>query len=215
MIGILGGTFDPIHYGHLRPALEVMEALGLAQVRFIPLREAPHRDQPLASAEQRLTMVKAAIANQAGFMADDRELRRQGKSYTYDTLGALREDLGPAAPVCLLVGSDAFAGFPTWHRPADILGLAHLVVMERPASERSRDPQLNRWIAERAATRVETLRTAPGGHIYFQPVTQLDISATAIRAALAQGLSPRFLLPDAVLELIGNEGLYRAPKGSR
>ena len=215
MIGILGGTFDPIHFGHLRPALEVVEALGLQQVRFIPLREAPHRDQPLASAEQRLAMVQAATANQAGFVADDRELLRQGKSYTYDTLRALRKDFGPVTPLCLLIGSDAFAGFPTWHRPAEILGLAHLVVMERPGRQRSRDPQLNRWIVERAATAVETLRKAPGGHIYFQPVTALDISATAIRGALAQDLSPRFLLPDAVLDLIGNEGLYRAPKANR
>lgn len=215
MIGVLGGTFDPIHYGHLRPALEVMEALGLAEIRFVPLRVAPHRVQPLVSAEQRLALVRAAVAAQAGFVVDDRELHRQGKSYTYDTLCSLREELGAVVPLCLLLGADAFAEFATWHRPRDILGLAHLVVMARPGGTRPGDPQLAGWIRDRQAVKVDAMREAPGGRIYFQPVTQLDISATSIRAALARGQSPRFLLPDAVLDLIDKGGLYRPVEHNR
>jgi nicotinate-nucleotide adenylyltransferase len=134
MIGVLGGTFDPIHFGHLRPALDCLQALALEEVRLIPLNVAVHRPQPVASSALRLAMLEAAIAGQPGFVADPRELERPGGSYTYDTLISLRAELGDAEPLCLLIGADAFAGFLDWHRPADILDLAHLVVMRRPAS---------------------------------------------------------------------------------
>ncbi len=209
MIGVLGGTFDPIHFGHLRPALEVMEALGLTEVRFIPLGVPPHRNPPCTRPEQRLAMVRAAIAQQPGFVADDRELRRGGPSYTYDTLCGLREELGWTLPLCLLLGADAFAEFSTWHRPADILDLAHLLVMQRPGSRPPADPTLARWIAERATDQPTELRTAPGGRIIFQRVTQLDITATAIRAAVSGDRSARYLLPEAVREYIRKQRLYR------
>lgn len=209
MIGILGGTFDPIHFGHLRPALEVKEALGLREVRFIPLGIAPHRSPPGASPAQRLALVAAAIRDQPGFVLDDRELQRPGRSFTYDTLRSLRTELGPAQSICLLLGADAFADFLTWHRPEGVLELAHLVVMARPGGQTSTDPLLHRWIAERGSERPAQLRQRPGGHILFQGVTQLAIAATAIRAAIAAGHSPRYLLPDPVLALIEQERLYR------
>jgi len=202
MIGILGGTFDPIHFGHLRTGLEVCEALGLEQLRLIPLRDPPHRDQPLSSAAQRLAMVRAAVATEARFLVDDRELRREGKSYTLYTLQSLRRELGER-PLCLLLGGDAFAGFPSWHRPEQILEQCHLVVMRRPGEA---PPDL---YPQRVTATPARLRDAPGGLILFQEVTQLAISATAIRERVRAGRSPRYLLPDSVLEIIERDSLYR------
>ena len=208
MIGIFGGTFDPIHYGHLRPALEIQQTLGLAQVRFIPLAVAVHRNQPAAGAEQRLAMVRAALVAQPGFVLDNREIRRSGRSYTLDTLTELHREQ-PDTTWCLLVGGDAFHDFLTWHRPLDILTLAHLVVMQRPGAGLPADPALARLSRERQCNDLSGLKAVPAGHIFFQPVTQLDISATAIRAQLAGGSSPRFLLPDPVLDIIERERIYR------
>jgi nicotinate-nucleotide adenylyltransferase len=209
MIGVLGGTFDPIHFGHLRPALEVLQTLGLSEVRFVPLNVAVHRDQPLASPEQRLTMLRAALVGQSAFVADDRELRRTGGSYSYDTLSSLRGELGKSVPICLLLGVDAFREFLTWHRPDGILELAHLVVMKRPGAEGLVAPVLGRRMESRLTAEVPDLWAAPGGRVLFQDVTQLDISATEIRRLIARGMSPRYLLPDAVLDIIRREGMYR------
>jgi len=209
MIGILGGTFDPIHFGHLRPALDVMQALALSQVRFVPLNVAVHRRQPLASGQQRLAMVRAALGGQPGFAADERELRRAGGSYSYDTLESLRQEVGQTVPMCLLVGSDAFRDFLSWHRPEGILQLAHLVVMQRPGREDRYDSALESWAAPRVTEDPAALAEARGGCVLFQRVIQMDISATGIRHLVAEGRSPRYLLPDAVLEMIERDGLYR------
>jgi len=208
MIGILGGTFDPIHYGHLRPALDTLQALGLNEMRFVPLNRAVHRAQPRATGTQRLAMVQAAIAGEPALVADGRELARPGGSYTYDTLVSLRAELGEAVPICLLIGGDAFGDFLTWHRPLDILGLAHLVVMDRPGASGPSDHELRRLVRERLGRDAAALASWPAGRIWFQPVTQLDISATRIRLLVQQRLSARFLLPDAVLRIIEQEGLY-------
>jgi len=209
MIGVLGGTFDPIHLGHLRPALEILQDLPLQAVRFIPLRTAVHRTQPVATAAQRLAMVRIAVAGQPGFIVDDRELRRTGNSYSYDTLASLRAELGPRLPICLLMGLDAFAELPTWHRWRDIAELAHLVVMRRPGAEAVTAPELQRWMEPRSTRDPAALARVPGGSVLFRDLTQLDISATTIRARITLGLSPRFLLPEGVLAFIEREGLYR------
>jgi len=208
MIGVFGGTFDPIHFGHLRPALDVVQSLGLAELRLLPLKVAVHRPQPLASAALRLQMTRLAVNGQPGFVVDDRELTRDGPSYTVDTLASLREEVGADAPLCLLIGGDAFAGFLDWHRPRAILGLAHLVVMQRPGAPTVRDQALRDEIGRRRVDDSGALRQAPAGRIYFQTVTQLDISSTRIRRMFAAGQSPRFLLPDAVLELLDREQCY-------
>ena len=207
MIGIFGGTFDPIHFGHLRPALEVLQALRLDEVRFIPLKVAVHRGQPAASAAQRLAMVRAAVAGQPGFVVDERELSRSDGSYTYDTLLSLRDELG-ATPVCLLMGADAFNSFHTWHRPADILELAHLVVMRRPGSQAPQAAAVRGWLAARRAGCAADLHCRPAGRIFLQTVTQLDIAATVIRELVARGATPRYLLPEPVLDIIERERLY-------
>ncbi len=209
MIGLLGGTFDPIHFGHLRPALDCLQALALDEVRFVPLKVAVHRPQPVAPAILRLAMLEAAIADQPGLVADPLELKRPGDSYSHDTLVHLRVEVADADPVCLLVGSDAFAGFLDWYRPWDILGLAHVVVMRRPGATEDFAPDLQDLVRRRLCVDPAALRESPGGRVLFQDVTQMDISSTRIRQLIGRGQSPRFLLPDAVLAICEREGLYQ------
>ncbi|MEW7998850.1 MAG: nicotinate-nucleotide adenylyltransferase [Candidatus Thiodiazotropha endolucinida] len=209
MIGIFGGTFDPVHFGHLRTALDVMQAVGLDEVRFIPLHGAVHRDQPKTPAEMRLKMVRLATRQQQGFVVDDREIRRAGDSYTVDTLASLRKEQ-PDRSLCLLLGMDAFDGFLDWHRPDQILRLAHLIVMKRPGEERPKESKVETLLDARLVSKPAQLRDRDCGMILHQPVTQLDISASKIRSLVAEGRTPRFLLPEAVLQLIENNHLYLA-----
>ncbi|MCA1790568.1 MAG: nicotinate-nucleotide adenylyltransferase [Thioalkalivibrio sp.] len=207
MIGVLGGTFDPIHFGHLRPALEVHECLGLCELRFIPSHEPPHRGAPAAAARHRLAMVERAIAGVPGFMVDSRELDRSGPSYTVDTLRSLRDEIGSDRPLLLIMGLDAFAGLDTWHRWREIPALAHVVVARRPGSS---IPKHAAYLERAAATESPSaLEDRAAGLVLFQPVTQLDISATDIRKRLRAGHSPRYLLPDSVRRYINEHDLYQ------
>jgi nicotinate-nucleotide adenylyltransferase len=210
MLGIYGGTFDPVHYGHLRTGLEVKEALGLEELRFLPCRVPPHRGTPGAGPGQRARMLELALDGaEPGFALDLRELRREGPSYMVDTLASLREEIGDR-PLCLVVGLDAFCGLPSWHRWRDLFGLAHLAVMRRPdAPEPAWAGGLAEMVAARRALDLAELRLAPAGRVAFLEVTQLAISATAIRRLVAEGKSPRYLLPEPVLRTIRSEGLYR------
>jgi nicotinate-nucleotide adenylyltransferase len=208
MIGILGGTFDPIHFGHLRTALDVMQGVGLEEVRFIPLHRAVHREQPRVSGRLRLQMLRLAVAEQPGFVVDDRELQRRGASFMVDTLSSLRAELGQR-PLGLILGGDAFNQFLNWRQPQTILQLAHLVVMQRPGHDAIGDPQLQRLLRRHRACDRDALHQAAAGHIFLLPVTQLEISATKIRRLIATGHSPRYLLPESVLQLLEAEGLYR------
>ncbi|MCU7882054.1 MAG: nicotinate-nucleotide adenylyltransferase [Candidatus Thiodiazotropha sp. (ex Lucinoma aequizonata)] len=208
MIGIFSGTFDPIHIGHLRTALDVMQAVEVEEVRFIPLYGAVHRNQPEVSARLRLQMVQAAIQEQEGFVVDDRELQRSGDSYSVDTLASLRRQW-PERTLCLLMGMDAFNGFADWRRPNEILGLAHLILMQRPGQENPSDPRVREILKSRQSFSHAQLHKQANGAILMQTVTQLDISATRIRAMLADGQTPRYLLPDAVLQVIEDNQLYR------
>jgi len=207
MLGVLGGTFDPIHNGHLRAALETAERLDLAEVRFVPLLHPPHRDTPQVPPEERLELVRLAVAGESRFLVDERELRRGGPSYTLDTLLDLRKELADE-PVCLLLGDDAFLGFPDWHQPASVLELAHLVVMRRPNAPPVIEPRVEHLLRERETSNPGVLRNSPGGRIFPIEITQLDISATSIRGMLRSGLSPRYLLPESVLDRIIERNLY-------
>ncbi len=206
-IGILGGTFDPIHFGHLRSALEVSEQLNLAHVRLIPSARPPHRNQPHASPQQRLMMLHLAMKNADGFIVDDRELQRDGISYSVDTLISLRQDY-PDNPLFLLLGTDAFLGIQTWHKWQDLLDLAHIVVIRRPDETLAMPMELNTWYQQHLAMPNDEQQLA--GKIWPVTVTQLAISATAIRTTVLDGKSPQFLLPDAVIQLINQLGLYRS-----
>lgn len=205
VIGILGGTFDPIHYGHLRPALEVADKLVLSGIRLIPNSTPPHRPQPLASAEQRLEMLQLAVENNRIFTVDDRELTREGLSYTVDTLTSLRQDF-PKTALYLLLGTDAFLHIQTWHRWQELLGLAHIVIMQRPGELPSMNEDTLTWYQQHLACSEDT--ELLHGKIWPVSVTQLMISATDIRAMVANGQSPQFLLPDAVVNFVKQTNIY-------
>jgi nicotinate-nucleotide adenylyltransferase len=213
MIGVFGGTFDPVHFGHLRIALDVMQGLGLDEMRFIPLHGAVHRNQPETPALLRLEMVRLATRRQAGFIVDDREIVRAGDSYTVDTLSNLREEQSERS-LCLLLGMDAFQSFPGWYCPDQILRLAHLVVMQRPGENFHNEPGVNALLETRRVSTPEQLRSQDSGLILLQPVTQLEISASKIRGLFAQGRSPRFLLPEVVLQFIEQHHLYPADQAT-
>jgi nicotinate-nucleotide adenylyltransferase len=210
MIGIFGGTFDPVHFGHLRPALDVKQALGLREMRLIPAFKPPHRESPAANPGQRLTMLRAAVGSEPDLLVDNREMKREGESFMVDTLISLREELGDE-PLCLVLGADAFLQLDTWRQWEKIPQLAHIVVTHRPGWELDIDkasPAIQQlWRERYVADRVE-LETQPAGKIVLQAVTPLEISATQIRALVAAGKSPRYLLPDSVWNLIRMNGLY-------
>lgn len=207
MIGIIGGTFDPIHMGHLRPALEIAELLSLKEVRFIPSATPPHRWQPEASAKQRLEMVKLATQDESIFLVDEREHQREGASYTVDTLTSIRKELGNNDPLCMIIGYDAFQSFTQWHDWQGILTLCHLVVSSRPGYQSA---TLEEWVNKRLTKQAEALQKNSAGLIYFAEVTSLDISATYIRKQLSNGLSSRYLTTKAVNNFIKRNKLYES-----
>lgn len=213
-IGILGGTFDPIHHGHLRLAQEALEQCGLAFVNFIPGGTPPHRDAPCASAKQRLDMVSLALHGNSAFVLDEREIHCTEPSYTVNTLSALRAEVGAIRPLCLLIGGDAFLLLHTWHEWGRLFELAHIVVMQR-AGERplgnaiiQSDENLRNEYHARLAPAPRALREAPAGSILVLDMPALEISATDIRRRSAEGKSARYLLPDAVANYIQYHHLY-------
>jgi nicotinate-nucleotide adenylyltransferase len=210
-VGILGGTFDPIHFGHLRMAQEIGESLGLGEVRFMPAARPPHRAEPHGAARHRAEMVRLAIAGNPLFAIDTREFERDGPSYMFDTLSSLRAELGAVRPLYLLLGADAFLGIATWHRWRELFDLAHMVVAHRPGFALDANNSLMRpeLLAEWQRRHVDTRPDSAAGNILLREITALDISSSAIRAALKHGRSPRYLLPDAVLEYIQTHHLYQ------
>jgi nicotinate-nucleotide adenylyltransferase len=211
-IGVFGGTFDPIHYGHLRTAFELGQVLALAQVRFVPTGDPPHREAPFAPAALRLEMVRAAVAAEPAFAVDDREIHRAGRSYSVDTLTELRSDF-PGRSLCLLLGMDAFLGMPGWHRWREIFDLAHVVVAHRPGWEAPITGPLGDLMIERGTGSVRDLHVAPCGRVLIQAVTQLEIASTDLRQLIITGRDLRYLVPEAVRAIILRTGCY-AP-GSR
>jgi nicotinate-nucleotide adenylyltransferase len=206
-IGLLGGTFDPVHFGHLRGALEAAECLGLDELRLIPSARPPHRGQPRASAEQRLAMVQLATGGVTGLMVDDRELQRDRPSYTVETLESLRSELGDTVTLFMILGWDAFGGLPARHRWEELLGLCNLVVLQRPDYDPELPEVLKDLLAARSVSDPGSV-SARYGQIICLTQTPLAISATHIRQLVAERRSPRFLLPDAVLDYIETHGLY-------
>ncbi len=208
-IGILGGTFDPVHHGHLRLALEAHEGLGLEVVRLIPLHQPPHRGAPIASSEQRLAMLHAAVSGEPALRVDDRELRRDAVSYTVDTLSSLRAELGEDVPLCLLMGMDAFRALDTWHRWRELIELAHLVVASRPDAALPETGPVHDLLGRHITHNLDDLHRKPAGYIFRQPIPPLDISASNIRALIAAGRNPRYLLPEGAIAIIHQHQLYR------
>ena len=209
MIGLLGGTFDPIHFGHLRTSLEVMEALNLEAIRFLPAPRPRLRDQPILSPEQRIEMVRLAISGQPGFELDVRELNREGPTYTVDTLRQIRADIGGSKALVLIMGSDAFARLTQWYEWEKLIELSHIAVMMRPDAHLNAGDLPSGWLNEHLTEISGDLSQMPAGRVMTVSVTQLAISATDIRQRLRQGKSIRYLLPEPVLAYIEQHGLYR------
>lgn len=212
-IGILGGTFDPIHNGHLRLAQEALEQCNLAAVRFIPSGTPPHRIGPLANAQQRLDMARLAIQDNASFMLDEREINRADPCYTVDTLVELRAELGMRQPLCLLMGGDAFLLLHTWHKWKSLFDLAHIIVVQRAGrplgntiNEANQDLQHEYRLRLAPAPRV--LQDSPCGAILVMDMPVLEISATDIRKRCADKKNIHYLLPDAVANYIQSHTLY-------
>jgi nicotinate-nucleotide adenylyltransferase len=198
-IGVFGGTFDPIHCGHLRTAFEL--GLKLAEVRFLPTGTPPHRDHLVATPELRLQMVQAAIADEPRFVVDDREVRRSGLSYSVDTLTELRREY-PQRSLCLLLGMDAFLGLPNWHRWRELLTLAHIVVAHRPGWRAPITGPLGEVMVDHGTGSIATLHEERAGRVYVRAVTQLEISSTELRSLIVAGRDPRYLVPDPVRQII-------------
>ncbi|NLY14919.1 MAG: nicotinate-nucleotide adenylyltransferase [Gammaproteobacteria bacterium] len=206
-IGILGGTFDPVHIGHLRSAIEVLESCGLDEVRLIPGAVPPHRATPQVGAQQRLDMVRLAVEGVPGLSVDDRELRRQGPSWTIDTLLSLRQELPADTQLYFILGQDAFAGLPKWHRWQEILQHCHLLVLQRPQMPVELPAGLRQLLQQARVPGAADMQGG-SGQIALLEQTPLPVSATGIRQARADGQDISFLVPDRVRDYIQHHGLY-------
>ena len=211
--GILGGTFDPIHLGHLRLAQEVADALALRAVRFVPGGIPPHRALPQTPVADRVAMVKLAITDNPLFMLDERETRRPGPSYTVDTLSELRAELGAPCPLVLMMGVDVFLGLMSWHRWQEIFALAHVAVAHRPGSILDEMPSaLAQEFTQRRSVDLQAVHRAPSGVLVEVPITALDISATRVRALVREKRSARYLMPPSVFEYVNSNRLFLKDK---
>ncbi len=206
-IGILGGTFDPVHHGHLRLALELQESHNLSKVHIIPCFRPVHRKSPVASPAQRLAMVECAIQDEPSLIADAREIRRENPSYMIDTLLEMRAEM-PNTPLCLMVGIDAFLGFSGWYRWKDILEQAHIIVAHRPQYQLPKNGVIADLLQERLQDNHTYIHEHQAGGIMLTPITQLEISASDIRKQFAMGRNPRYLLPDRVYDFIKQQDTY-------
>tara|TARA_R110002167_G_scaffold10446_1_gene47943 strand:- start:6339 stop:7049 length:711 start_codon:yes stop_codon:yes gene_type:complete len=210
-VAMLGGTFDPIHHGHLRLAIELRDRLGFDQVRLLPCALPVHRESPGCSALQRLDMVRLAVGQEPGLLVDDTEVREDRPSYSYDTLQSLRTELGSQRSLTLVLGTDAFLHLDSWHRWSELLQLCHILVVVRPGWHLPETHPMNRWLEQHRALEIDSLLQRPAGAVLVQQLASLEISATAIREQIRSGQSPRFLLPDVVWSHIRQQGLYLSP----
>ncbi len=209
-LGLLGGTFDPVHFAHLRLALEALEHLPLASIRWVPSGQPGHRGAPSAGVEHRLAMLGLAIGDEPRFSLDAADARSAAPTFTVNTLARLRAELGAEVPLVLIIGADQMLALDTWREWKRLFELAHIAVAERPRFELRPGVLAGELAAEHARRSAppSALAAAPAGAITKFAMTPLDISASAIRAAVAAGRSPRYLLPDAVLDYIGLHRLY-------
>jgi nicotinate-nucleotide adenylyltransferase len=207
-VAIFGGTFDPVHNGHLRSAIEIKEALGVGELRLMPSHRPPLRGAPGAESRQRLAMVAAAVNGQSGLRVDDRELRRDGPSYTVDTLRDLRAELGAAVSLTVVMGSDAFNQLHRWQDWQSLFSLANVLLLHRADYPLAADATVTAFVEARRVADASELTAVSAGGFYELGLIQLPISATDIRQRLASGKSISYLVPDVVADYIAEHGLY-------
>lgn len=217
LTGIFGGTFDPIHYGHLRVAEEIAEMTHLEEMRIVPAAIPRLRCSPSATIQHRVAMARLAIQDNSRFVLDEREAHRQGPSYSVDSLRELKQELGGSVILCFVIGADAFMKLPEWHNWRELFELCHFIIAARPghalvANREAVPPVLKEACASRWVSNADQLEHEPCGLIFIAPTTLLDISATRIRARVAAGKSIRYLLPDATLDYIAANHLYSEEK---
>ena len=205
-LGLLGGAFDPVHIGHLRGAIAVREHLGLERVDLLPAAQSPLKESAEVTAAERLAMLEAAVQDVPGLGVDARELSREGPSYTVDTLIELRCEVGQEQPLIWIVGTDILPALPRWSRWQQLLELAHLVIFERPGAD-SPPLAVTQWLDQHRIDQ-NALLTSPAGGVMTLDQPVLDIASSDIRALLAAGRDPRFLLPDVVMEYISLHKLF-------
>jgi nicotinate-nucleotide adenylyltransferase len=209
LVGVFGGTFNPVHYGHLRSALELVERLQLQHLRLMPCAHPPHRSEPECSAEHRAAMVELAVTGEPRLVCDVREMHRPGKSYTIDSLIELRGELGAQVGLCMVLGCDAVQGLAGWHRWEELLDWAHIVIIARPGWELPRSGVVAQWLREYRMETSSELRQRPAGGVVVEELRPQAISSTEIRGLLAAQRSVRFLMPQSVLDYIQTHKLYR------
>jgi len=206
--GIFGGTFDPIHIGHLRTALEMRSLIGLARMLLVPCGDPPHKEYPMTPAADRLAMLRRAVVDEPTLVVDTREIDRGGLSYTIDTLVELRAELGDGEPLCLCIGMDSLVNIDSWRRWREFLDLAHIAVAARPGWRVPEKGEVAQWLAQHLVADAGALLASPAGSIFIEEMTLLPISATNLRSMLARGESIRYLTPDGVIDYIHSRHLY-------
>ncbi|MCP4467510.1 MAG: nicotinate-nucleotide adenylyltransferase [Halieaceae bacterium] len=207
--GVFGGTFNPVHFGHLRSALELVESLQMEHLRLMPSARPPHREVPDCSAEHRAAMLQLAVAGEPRLSCDPRELQRSGKSYTIDSLLELRDELGEGVGLCMVLGCDALLHIAEWHRWHALLDCAHIIVLARPGWVLPQSGEVARWLAAHRLKDSAALRRRPAGGILIRELRPLAISSTEVRELLQRQCSARYLLPEPVLDYIQRNSLYQ------
>lgn len=209
MIAVLGGSFDPIHIGHLRIAIEVRDQLQADEVRLIPCGQPAHREPSIASASQRLQMLQLAIADEPALLVDDREIRHNRLSYTVDTLTDLRQEIGQQ-PLCLIIGADAYQQLNSWHQWTQLLELAHLIVVQRPGYTLTTSEEVAKYTTNRCIENVQQLTRKHAGSVYFLQTPPLEISSTRIKTLLSNQKSIRYLVPDNIFRWLQQHRIYQS-----
>jgi len=209
MIGIFGGSFDPIHFGHIKLVLALLEHYEFESIRLIPCQLSPHKEKNFASAKHRFAMLKLVVDSEDKLIADDRELKRPGSSYSVDTLQELREEFGANQTLVMILGTDAFANFCDWHKYAEILSLCHIMLLPRPSYELPKEGCEKELFDACHSKDIETIRQTSNGNIYLSEEEEYDVSSTKIRQIIASGQQPRYLLPGNIWNYIRRNELYK------
>ncbi len=209
VLGIFGGTFDPVHFGHITLVSALLQKFDFEEIRFLPCREPPHKQATHAGAQHRLHMLNLIAGSTPGLVVDDRELRRPGPSYTVDTLREIRGEAGTDCALVLILGLDAFLQFCTWHEYDQILSICHIMLLRRPGYALEDTGCERELLSQHGTNEISVLHQAPCGNIFFSAEKEIEISSAAIRQCIAGGGQPRYLLPGTVWNYIRSHGLYR------